>query len=129
MMESGIIFSHKEETDFDRVTDVNYKGIWLSMIAEIKAIRATSGKGAILNNSSVGSFGGNPGLAAYAAAKRAVNSLSESAAWEYGPEGIRVNAIAPGTTMTEMIQRWVNQEPGAIDRLNSLTPLGRAADP
>ncbi|NRF96343.1 SDR family oxidoreductase, partial [Paenibacillus frigoriresistens] len=40
-----------------------------------------------------------------------------------------VNAIAPGTTMTEMIQRWVNQEPGAIDRLNSLTPLGRAADP
>ncbi|NRF96198.1 SDR family NAD(P)-dependent oxidoreductase, partial [Paenibacillus frigoriresistens] len=53
---AGISIGHKqmvnvEETDFDRVTDVNYKGIWLSMIAEIKAIRATSGKGAILNNS------------------------------------------------------------------------------
>ncbi|MFC0328697.1 SDR family NAD(P)-dependent oxidoreductase [Paenibacillus sepulcri] len=118
-----------KEEDFDLVTDTNYKGIWLSMVAEIKAIRATSGKGAIVNNSSVGSFGGNPRMAAYGAAKRAVNSLTESAAIEYGPEGIRINAIAPGTTMTEMIRRWASQEPDVINRLNDLTPLRRAAEP
>jgi NAD(P)-dependent dehydrogenase (short-subunit alcohol dehydrogenase family) len=117
------------EDDFDLITKVNYKGVWLAIIAEIKAIRSTAGKGAIVNNSSVGSFRGNPMLAAYAAAKRAVNSLTETAAIEYGPEGIRVNAVAPGTTMTEMIQKWVSQDPTIIERLNSITPLRRAADP
>jgi NAD(P)-dependent dehydrogenase (short-subunit alcohol dehydrogenase family) len=99
------------------------------MTAEIRAIRATAGSGAIVNNSSVGSLRGAPGLGPYAATKRAVNSLTETAAAEYGPEGIRVNAIAPGTTMTGVIRRWVEAEPGAVDRLNSLTPLRRAAEP
>ena len=117
------------EHDFDAITAVNYKGVWLSMAAEIRAIRATSKTGAIVNNSSVGSFIGNPGLGAYAAAKRAVNSLTETAAVEYGPEGIRINAVAPGTTMTEMIQKWVAQEPTIIEQLNARTPLRRAASP
>jgi NAD(P)-dependent dehydrogenase (short-subunit alcohol dehydrogenase family) len=118
-----------KEDDFDLVTKVNYKGVWLAMIAEVKAIRSTAGKGAIVNNSSVGSFMGNPNMAAYGAAKRAVNSLTESAAIEYGPEGIRINAVAPGTTMTEMIRKWASSEPDVINRLNGLTPLGSAAEP
>ncbi|AJY73455.1 SDR family NAD(P)-dependent oxidoreductase [Paenibacillus beijingensis] len=118
-----------KEENFDLIHSVNYKGVWLSMIAEIKAILSTAGSGAIVNNSSVGSFRGNPGLAAYGAAKRAVNSLTETAAIEYGPMGIRVNAVAPGTTMTEMIQRWVSQDPTILKKLNSITPLRRAADP
>jgi NAD(P)-dependent dehydrogenase (short-subunit alcohol dehydrogenase family) len=131
---AGVSIGHKpmvdvNEDDFDLITKVNYKGVWLAMIAEIKAIRSTAGKGAIVNNSSVGSFRGNSGLAAYAAAKRAVNSLTETAAIEHGPKGIRVNAVAPGTTMTEMIQKWVSQDPTIIERLNSITPLRRAADP
>jgi len=117
------------ETDFDVITSVNYKGVWLSMVAEIRAILATAGTGAIVNNSSVGSFRGNPRLGAYAAAKRAVNSLTETAAIEYGPEGIRVNAVAPGTTMTAMMQKWASQEPDVVERLNALTPLRRAASP
>ncbi|AIQ13781.1 short-chain dehydrogenase [Paenibacillus durus] len=119
----------EKEENFDLNHSVNYKGVWLSMIAEIKAILSTAGSGAIVNNSSVGSFRGNPGLAAYGAAKRAVNSLTETAAIEYGPMGIRVNAVAPGTTMTEMIQRWVSQDPTILEKLNSITPLRRAADP
>ncbi len=117
------------EHDFDMITAVNYKGIWLSMAAEIRAIRATSKTGAIVNNSSVGSFMGNPGLGVYGATKRAINSLTETAAIEYGPEGIRINAVAPGTTMTAMIQKWVAQEPTIIEQLNARTPLRRSANP
>lgn len=117
------------ENDFDLITSVNYKGVWLAMKAEIQAIRATSKTGAILNNSSVGSLKGNPHLGLYGAAKRAINSLTETAAIEYGPEGIRVNAIAPGTTMTSMIQAWVALDPTAVERNNARTPLRRAAQP
>lgn len=93
------------------------------------AIRATAGTGAIVNTSSVGSLGGNPELPAYGAMKRAVNSLTESAALTYGPDAIRVNAIAPGTTLTEMLQAWETESPGVIAGLNARTPLRRAADP
>ena len=117
------------EADFDRVYAVNLKGVWLAMVAEIAAIRATAGQGAIVNNSSVGSLRGNPQLPAYGAMKRAVNSLTESAAATYGPEGIRVNAIAPGTTLTEMMRAWDEHSPGVIDQLNAYTPLRRAAEP
>jgi NAD(P)-dependent dehydrogenase (short-subunit alcohol dehydrogenase family) len=117
------------EADFDRVYEVNLKGVFLAMAAEVSAIRATVGTGAIVNTSSVGSLRGNPDLPAYGAMKRAVNSLTESAAVTYGPEGIRVNAIAPGTTLTEMIQEWDAASPGTIDRLTAQTPLRRAAAP
>ncbi|MCX5205536.1 glucose 1-dehydrogenase [Streptomyces sp. NBC_00237] len=117
------------EADFDYIYSVNLKGPWLAMVAEVAAIRATAGKGAIVNNSSVGSLRGNPELPAYGAMKRAVNSLTESAAVTYGPEGIRVNAIAPGTTLTEMIRSWEANSPGVLDQLNAKTPLRRAAEP
>ncbi|MGW0654164.1 SDR family NAD(P)-dependent oxidoreductase [Streptomyces umbrinus] len=117
------------EADFDHVYAVNLKGPWVAMVAEIAAIRATAGTGAIVNNSSVGSLMGNPELPAYGAMKRAVNSLTESAAITYGPEGIRVNAIAPGNTLTEMIRTWEEESPGLQERLQAHTPLRRAADP
>jgi NAD(P)-dependent dehydrogenase (short-subunit alcohol dehydrogenase family) len=115
--------------DFDRISTVNVRGVWLSMVAEIRAMQATSGSGAIVNNSSVGSFRGFPGLGPYGAAKRAVNSLTETAAIECGPAGIRVNAIAPGATLTAMLQEWADQRPGLLDHLNSRTPLRRPASP
>jgi NAD(P)-dependent dehydrogenase (short-subunit alcohol dehydrogenase family) len=117
------------EADFDYVYAVNLKGPWLAMVAEVDAIRATAGTGAIVNNSSVGSLMGNPELPAYGAMKRAVNSLTESAAITYGPEGIRVNAIAPGGTLTEMIRTWEADSPGLVERLKARTPLRRTADP
>ncbi len=117
------------EDQFDLVTATNYKGVFLALQAEVRAIRATAGRGAIVNNSSVGASHGAANLAAYGAAKRAVNSLTEAAAVEYGPEDIRVNAIGPGTTMTAMMQRWAREEPDVVERLNGLTPLGRAAAP
>lgn len=117
------------EADFDRVYTVNLRGPWLSMVAEIDAIRATAGTGAIVNNSSIGSLRANPVLPAYGAMKRGVNSLTESAAVTYGPEGIRVNAITPGGTSTEMIREWENHTPGLTDHLAAGAPLGRMARP
>ncbi|MFI7612047.1 SDR family NAD(P)-dependent oxidoreductase [Nonomuraea terrae] len=117
------------EAVFDHVYAVNLRGPWLAMVAEVAAIRATAGTGAIVNNSSVGSLMGNPELPVYGAMKRAVNSLTESAAITYGPEGIRVNAIAPGNTATEMIRTWETHSPGLSERLAAHTPLRRAADP
>jgi NAD(P)-dependent dehydrogenase (short-subunit alcohol dehydrogenase family) len=117
------------EAEFDHVYAVNLKGVYLAMSAEIAAIRATSGTGSIVNTSSVGSLRANPELPAYGAMKRAVNSLTESAAVTYGGEGIRVNAITPGTTLTEMIEEWERASPGVIGRLTADCPLGRAADP
>ncbi|MFJ1578305.1 SDR family NAD(P)-dependent oxidoreductase [Streptomyces sp. NPDC088182] len=117
------------EADFDHLYAVNLRGPWLAMAAEIAAIRATAGTGAIVNNSSVGSLMANPELPAYGAMKRAVNSLTESAAVTYGPEGIRVNAIAPGGTLTEMIRTWEAHSPGLVERLTANTPLRRAAGP
>ncbi|MFJ9561551.1 SDR family NAD(P)-dependent oxidoreductase [Streptomyces fuscichromogenes] len=117
------------EADFDRITAVNLKGVWLAMSAEVKAMRATASGGAIVNNSSIGSLRANPVLPVYGALKRAVNSLTESAAVTYGPEGIRVNAVAPGGTVTDMVRAWEADTPGVIDRMKAQTPLGRTADP
>ncbi|MFE3600371.1 SDR family NAD(P)-dependent oxidoreductase [Streptomyces sp. NPDC059096] len=117
------------EADLDHLYAVNLKSPWAAMSAEVAAIRATAGSGAIVNNSSVGSLSGNPALPVYGALKRALNSLTESAAVTYGPEGIRVNAIAPGTTLTEMMRAWDDRSPGIVDRLSARTPLRRAAGP
>jgi NAD(P)-dependent dehydrogenase (short-subunit alcohol dehydrogenase family) len=116
------------EDDFDLVMRVNLKGVFYAVSAEVKAMIANGG-GAIVNTSSVGSLIGNPALPAYGAAKRAVNSITESAAVTYGPAGIRVNAIAPGLTITEMVEDWNQHDPGVIDRIIAATPLGRAATP
>jgi len=116
------------EADFDLVMRVNVKGVFYAMSAEVKAM-IPSGGGAIVNTSSVGSLIGNPALPAYGAAKRAVNSLTESAAVTYAAAGIRVNAIAPGLTMTEMVEEWNRHDPGVIERIIAQTPLGRAAAP
>ncbi|WP_405153445.1 SDR family NAD(P)-dependent oxidoreductase [Paenibacillus sp. FSL K6-0108] len=117
------------EEAFDQVQAVNYKGIWLAMKAQIKAMLESAGSGAIVNTSSVGSLKGNAGLGSYAASKRGVNSLTQTAAIEYGPAGIRINAIAPGTTLTEMIQQWVAVDPDIIEKISAMTPLRRAAEP
>jgi NAD(P)-dependent dehydrogenase (short-subunit alcohol dehydrogenase family) len=117
------------QADFDRLYQVNLRGVWLAMVAQVAAIRATAGHGAIVNNSSVGSLAGNPALPAYGAMKRAVNSLTESAAITFAPEGIRVNAIAPGNARTEMIDTWQENSPGLVERLIAATPLGRQAEP
>ncbi|MFG3258242.1 SDR family NAD(P)-dependent oxidoreductase [Streptomyces sp. NPDC048172] len=117
------------EDDLDHVYAVNLRGPWAALVAEVAAIRATAGRGAIVNNTSVGALMANPELPAYGAMKRGLNSLTASAAATYGPEGIRVNALAPGLTLTEMVRDWDAAVPGTVDRHTARVPLGRAAAP
>jgi NAD(P)-dependent dehydrogenase (short-subunit alcohol dehydrogenase family) len=88
---------------FDRVFDTNVRAVYLGLQHQIR-LMARQGKGAIIVNTSVsGLRNPNPGLALYAASKAAVVSLARSAAMEYAEQGIRINAVAPGRVVTDMM--------------------------
>lgn len=117
------------EDQYDEVMSINLRGIWLALRAQIRAMLQAGQPGAIVNTSSVGGMRGGPNLGAYPATKRGVIALTTIAAHEYGANGIRINAIAPGTTDTPMIAAWKQREPNIAERLNAITPLGRGAEP
>ena len=122
-------FHEYTEEVYDRLLAVNLKGTFLSMQHEIRAMLQTGG-GAIVNTSSVGGLVGNFGLAPYIAAKHGVIGLTKSAAFEYGGQDIRVNAIAPGSTATEMFLGGMEHTPPEIvERFNSSSPMERLGRP
>ena len=116
------------DEDLDTQFAVNFRGHWVAMTAEAALMRR-SGGGAIVNTSSIGSRRANPALPAYGAMKRALNSLTETAAVTWAPQGIRVNGITPGGTATEMIDAWEAATPGIVEQINASVPLGRMARP
>ena len=116
------------DEDVEQQFEVNFRGHWTAMTAEAALMRRGGG-GAIVNTSSIGSRRANPELPAYGAMKRALNSLTESAAVTWGRQGIRVNGITPGGTATEMIDAWEKASPGVVERINASIPLGRMAQP
>ncbi|MGU3293339.1 SDR family NAD(P)-dependent oxidoreductase [Williamsia sp. M5A3_1d] len=117
------------DSDIDDQFAVNFRAHWVAMTAEVALMRTGGGGGAIVNTSSVGSRRANPMLPAYGAMKRALNSITESAAVSWAPEGIRVNGITPGGTTTEMMLDWDARSPGVIDATIAAAPMGRMARP
>jgi NAD(P)-dependent dehydrogenase (short-subunit alcohol dehydrogenase family) len=88
---------------YQRVFDTNLKSVYLSLQHQIR-IMAQQGSGAIVVNTSVsGLRNPNPGLALYSASKAALISLTRSAAMEYADQGVRINAVAPGRVVTDMM--------------------------
>ncbi len=89
---------------FDVVIDTNLRALFQAMKAEIQAMLAGGRGGVIVNNASVsGVRNPNPGLSLYSASKAAALSLTRSAAMEYAPLGIRINAVSPGRVVTPMM--------------------------
>lgn len=128
----GADFLEVTEADFDRVLRVNLKGTFLvgqavarKMVDEVKA---GNPPGAIVNMSSVNAVFAIANQVPYSASKGGVNQLTKVMALSLAPYGIRVNAIGPGSIMTDMLAS-VATDKAARHRLLSRTPLGRIGDP
>jgi NAD(P)-dependent dehydrogenase (short-subunit alcohol dehydrogenase family) len=109
---------------FDRVNAINLRGVWASMKHELGQMRS-QGSGAIVNNSSLGGLVGLPGRAAYHATKHGVIGLTRSAALEYAPRGIRVNAICPGTIATPMVTDMIDRGELDLEVATANQPINR----
>lgn len=110
--------------DFDRVNAVNLRGIWAAQKHELRHMRE-QGSGAIVNCSSLGGLVGLPERAAYHASKHGVIGLTKSAAVEYAPRGIRINAVCPGVVDTPMVADMLVGQAEAMAGIIAQQPIGR----
>lgn len=110
--------------NFDKVNAVNLRGVWACMKHELKQMREQGG-GAIVNCSSLGGLVGLPSRAAYHASKHGVIGLTRSAALEYAPRGVRINAICPGTFDTPMVSSMLADQAEAMKEILREQPIGR----
>ncbi len=128
----GADFLDLKEEDFDRVLRVNLKGAFLvgQAVARTMVERVKEGgaPGAIVNMSSVNAVFAISTQVPYSISKGGVSQLTKVMALSLAPYGIRVNAIGPGSIMTEMLAS-VNADPAAKNRILSRTPLGRVGEP
>ncbi|MEW2621314.1 glucose 1-dehydrogenase [Streptomyces sp. NPDC048106] len=110
--------------DFDRVNAVDLRGVWTCQKHELRQVR-TQGCGAIVNRSSLGGLVGLPERAAYHASEHGVIGLTRSAAVEYAPRGIRINAVCSGTIDTPMVAAMLEGQAEAMAEIMKQQPIGR----
>lgn len=118
------IYDYKEE-EFDKIMDLNVKSVFNCSRAVVSYMKENGG-GVILNTSSMVSIYGQPSGCGYPASKFAVNGLTKSLARELGKDNIRVNAVAPGVTLTDMMK---NVPESVIEPIIKGIPLGRIGTP
>lgn len=116
------------EEDWDRVISINLKGVWLCMKYEIPQM-LKQGSGAIVNTASSAGLVGFRTAPAYTAAKHGVVGLTKTAALDYAPAGIRINAVCPGVIRTPMLERLTGGHPKLEAWLLAQEPVGRAGTP
>jgi NAD(P)-dependent dehydrogenase (short-subunit alcohol dehydrogenase family) len=110
------------EEEFDRVYSLNVKVPYF-LVAELAPLMAKRGKGAIVNVSTMVADYGVSGMSLYGSSKAAINLLTKSWAAEYGPRGVRVNAVSPGPTRTEGTEAMGE----GLGQLAAQAPAGRPA--
>ena len=116
-----------EET-WDRIIDINLRGIWLCMKYEIPQMLKQGG-GTIVNTASVVGLIAVSRQPAYVASKHAIVGLTKTAALDYARKGIRVNAVCPGPILTPALEWFMKQNPQIEEQLKSLNPSGRLGTP
>ncbi|HWJ73912.1 MAG TPA: glucose 1-dehydrogenase [Kaistia sp.] len=116
------------QADYDLIMDVNLRGIFFGMKHQIPHMLQQGG-GTIVNTSSLFGVMGYATTATYCASKWGVIGLTNSAALEVAKKNIRINAIAPGSTMTPLLTRMFGGEQEAKDTVLPSLPMGRIADP
>ena len=114
------------EEYFDSIMAINLKGTWLCMKHEIAAM-LEQGSGSIVNMSSTAGVSGWSAAALYSASKFGVIGLTKSAALQYAPAGIRINAVCPAFTAIESLNAALAVAPEADQRMRASIPLGRIA--
>ncbi|MCP5471422.1 MAG: glucose 1-dehydrogenase [Sinobacteraceae bacterium] len=117
-----------EASDFDLAIAVNLRGVWNCLKHELRQMRA-QGSGAIVNCSSNSGLAGLANLGAYTASKHGVVGLTKSAALEYAPLGIRINAVCPGPVETPMVQKALRDAPEHMAEVIKEIPAGRLGKP
>ena len=123
----GRLHEYPEDT-FDRLIDINVKGVWLCLKYEIPQMLEQGG-GAIVNTASAAGLVGSRQMSAYVASKHAVIGLTKSAALEYAKDGIRVNAVCPGIIDTPMMDRLVDGREDYASTIPTRQPIGRKGTP
>jgi NAD(P)-dependent dehydrogenase (short-subunit alcohol dehydrogenase family) len=131
---AGVGGGHGETHDYpvdvwDRIMNINLRGTWLSLRAELPAILAHGDGGAIVNVSSTLGLRGAPMASAYSASKHGVLGLTRTAAIEYAQRRIRVNAVCPGAIDTPMMDETFARFPGFREALTAFVPTGRMGTP
>jgi NAD(P)-dependent dehydrogenase (short-subunit alcohol dehydrogenase family) len=113
---------------WQRIMDVNFKGTYQICRAAARLMVPQS-TGAIVNIASVNGPGGWPRRTAYGPSKAAIIALTRELACEWGPHGVRINAVGPGYIATPMIQGLVDKHKIDTDRIHNRTPMGRLGTP
>lgn len=104
--EARTLLADQDDATYGRVFDTNVRAVFHGMRCQIRAMILTGHGGVIVNNASVSALRNpNAGLALYSASKAAVIALTRSAALEYAAQGVRINAVAPGRVVTDMMRR------------------------
>ncbi len=124
-VKDGELVKQMPESDWDLVISVNLKGVF-NCAQAVAPVMINQGSGVILNATSIAGLDGNFGQTNYVATKAGVVGMTQVWARELGRHAIRVNAIAPGFTLTEMVRQMPEK---ILDRMQSHVPLGRLGEP
>lgn len=117
-----------DSSDWDKTLKVTLYGTFYSIKHEVNAMLKTGG-GAIVNTASGSGVEGSPNMTPYTASKHGIVGLTKSVALEYGKQGIRINSIAPGATITPAIEGWAKKAPEQYKGVLESLPAGEMSTP